>query len=66
MVIYRAMIRSAIDYGRMVYGSADSKPDRVQAKALRVCCGPFSTTLISLFSVEMGKMPLEIRRHNLV
>ena len=58
MRIYRAMIRSAIDYGCMVYGSAASsvinKLDRVQVKALRVCCGAFSTTLILVINRNGG------------
>lgn len=37
------MIRSALDYGCLVYGNAAKtnlpKLDVVQAKALRVCCG---------------------------
>ena len=67
--IFRAMIRSAIDYGCMIYGSAASsvisKLDRVQAKALRVCCGAFSTIPTPALLIEMGEMPLEIRRHKL-
>ena len=65
MMIYRAMMRSAIDYGCMVYGSAAlsvlNKLDIVQAKALRVCCGALCTTPISALLIEMGEMPLVLR-----
>jgi len=48
MMIYRAIIRSTIDYGCVVYGAAAPsvirKLDIVQAKALRVCSGAFHTT----------------------
>ena len=69
MMIYRAMIRSAIDYGCMVYGSAAlsvlNKLDIVQAKALRVCCGALCTTPIAALLIEMGEMPLVLRRYKL-
>lgn len=68
-MIYQAMIRSNFDYGCVIFGAAAkttlSKLDRVQAKALRVCCGAFRTTSIPALLVEMGEMPLRIRRDKL-
>ena len=68
-MIYQAMIRSSLDYGCVIFGAAAkttlSKLDRVQAKALRVCCGAFRTTPIPALLVEMGEMPLGIRRDKL-
>lgn len=62
LMIYRAMIRSTLDYGCVVFGSASKsvleKLDRLQAKALRICCGAFRTTPIPALLVEMGEAPL--------
>lgn len=67
--IYMAIIRSAIDYGSMIYGSASKsllkKVDAVQTQALRICCGAFKTSPRASMQVEMGEMPLEIRRKQL-
>ena len=49
-IIYRAIIRSVIDYRCMAYRLAAASElkelDVVQAKALRKCSGPFRTTPI--------------------
>ena len=69
LMIYQAMIRSAIDYGSFVYGAAAKstldKLDATQARALRTCCGAFRTTPIPALLVEMGEWPLRIRRSKL-
>ena len=69
MMIYRAIIRSAIDYGCMAYGTAApsvlKRLDVVQAKALRICCGAFRTTPINALLIEMGETTLELRRNKL-
>ena len=69
LMIYQAMIRSNLDYGCVIFGAAAkttlSKLDRAQAKALRLCCGAFRTTSIPALLVEMGEMPLSIRRDKL-
>jgi hypothetical protein len=48
--LYRSIIRSKLDYGCIVYGSARDtyikSLDRVQNAALRVCLGAFRTTSI--------------------
>lgn len=65
-LIYLAMIRSVIDYGSIAYGSAATavlgKLDTVQSKALRLCCGAFRTTSVPALCVEMGEVPLHLRR----
>ena len=65
-LIYQAMIRSALDYGCYMYGAASktvlARLDVVQAKALRQCCGAFRTSPIPAMLVEMGEMPLWLRR----
>ena len=64
--IYIAIIRSALDYGCTVYKSSAkttlAELDRVQAKALRLCCGAFRTSPIPALQVEVGEMPLHLRR----
>ena len=69
IMVYRAMIRSALDYGCLAYGAAAKTNlaalDRVQAKALRVCSGAFCTTPIPALLVEMGEIPLGLRRRKL-
>lgn len=51
----------------MAYGSAAptviKKLDVVQAKALRICSGAFRTTPIPALLIEMGEVPLEIKRY---
>lgn len=64
--IYNALVRSTIDYGCVVYSSAAKtqllKIDAIQSQALRICCGALRTTPIIALQVEMGEMPLKIRR----
>ena len=66
---YRAMIRSILDYGCVVLGSAAKsvicKLDRVPAKALRVCNGALRMTTIPALLIEMRELPLETRRKKL-
>jgi len=40
--------------------------DVVQAQALRVCSGAFKTSPIPTLQVEMGEMPLDLRRKQLM
>ena len=41
------------------------KLDVVQYKALRLCCGACKTTPVAAIQVEMGDMPLRLRREQL-
>jgi ribonuclease HI len=67
--LYRSHVRSKLDYGCIVYGSARSsylQPlDRVQNAALRVCLGAFRTSPIPSLHVEAGELPLNLRRQKL-
>jgi ribonuclease HI len=67
--LYRALVRSKLDYGCIVYGSArDSyiEPlDRIQNLALRVCLGAFRTTPVPSLHVEAHETPLSLRRDKL-
>ena len=42
------------------------KLDVLQAQALRICSGSFKTSPVSAMQVEMGEMPLKIRRIKLM
>ncbi len=68
--IYKALIRSVFDYGCVVYGSASKnlleKLSKIQAQAMRQCCGAVKTTPIPALQVLVGEMPLEIRRKQLM
>ena len=68
LLIYQATIRSSLDYGCFVYGSASkfvlARLDVLQARALRLCCGAFRTSPVPALLIEMGEMPLWLRRIN--
>lgn len=59
-------MRSSIDYGCFVYGSAAFTSllplDRMQVRALMMCDGAFKTTLAEALQVDSGEMPLSLRR----
>lgn len=67
--LYRSLIRSKMDYGCIVYGSA--KPsylkmlEPVQNCALRLCLGAFRTSPSTSLCVESVEPPLDIRRKRL-
>ena len=67
--LYRSLVRSKLDYGCIVYGSArDSylqSLDRVQNAALRICLGAFRTSPIPSLHVEAGELPPDLRRQKL-
>ena len=64
--LYRALIRSKLDYGCIVYGSARKsyleKLDPIQNNALRLCLGAFRSSPIDSLYVEANEPPLEYRR----
>ena len=68
MLIYRALIRSRIDYGSIAYNTASdgvkAELDRIQSAALKICCGSMKGTAIAALQVECGEMPLKLRREN--
>ena len=67
--LYRSLVRSKLDYGSLVYGSARHsyllKLETVQNQALRLCLGAFRTSPISSLHVEANELPLHLRREKL-
>ena len=66
LTVYKAMIRSVIDYGSIAYDTASSKTksklDHIQSNALRICCGAFKSTPLSALQADCGQPPLRLRR----
>ncbi|GBL92584.1 hypothetical protein AVEN_123765-1 [Araneus ventricosus] len=69
MRIYRSLVRSKLDYGAPVYGSAAKSTlkilDSVHHQGLRLATGTFRTTPIPSLHVISGEPSLELRRHRL-
>ena len=67
--LYRALIRSKLDYGCFVYGSANytyiKELDIIQNKALRICLGAFRSSPVPSLYVEANEAPLIYRRQKL-
>lgn len=66
LTLYRALIRSRIDYGCTVYHNAANKNlallDKLQYKGLRICLGAMTSSPTNALLVEASEMPLHIRR----
>jgi len=67
--LYRSHVRTKLDYGCVVYGSARKSVlqslDRVQNAALRFCLGAFRTSPVASLHLEAGELPVELRRQQL-
>jgi len=67
--IYTGLMRSVFDYGCVVYGSASKsllyKLDVLQNQALRICSGAVKTSPVAAIQVEVGEIPLYLRRDQL-
>ena len=67
--LYGALIRSKLDYGCIVYGSARHSYlrmlDPVQNHALRLCLGAYRTSPSSSLCVLANEPPLHLRRQKL-
>ena len=67
--LFRSLVRSSLDYGSVVYGSARAsylkKIGVVQNQALRLCLGAFRTSPISSLHVEANEPPMHLRRMQL-
>jgi len=67
--LYRSRIRSKLDYGSVVYGSARGSYlqmlDPVQNHALRLCVGAYRTSPTSCHCVPANEPPLHNRRRKL-
>ena len=66
MTVYRALIRSLLDYGAEALDSASqyvkAKFDSIQYQALKICCGAMRGTALSALQNECGEPPLALRR----
>lgn len=64
--LYRTLVRSKLDYGSIVYGSARHSYvrilDPIQNGALRICLGAFRTSPADSLCVEAEEPPLDLRR----
>ena len=63
--LYYALIRSKLDYGSAVYGSARESYlkmlEPIQNQSFRLCPGAFRSSPVSSLQVEANEMPLELR-----
>src|SRR6218665_1733276 len=66
LLIYKSLIRSVIDYGDVVYSSANksnlNKLSSVQTEALGLCCGAAKGTAALALQNESGEMSLQTTR----
>ena len=64
--LYRALVRSKLDYGCIVYGSARKsyiqKLDTIHHQGLRISLGAFRTSPVISLYVEAGEPSLKMRR----
>ena len=64
--LYRSLVRSKLDYGCVVYGSARPSYlkmlNTVHHQGLRLALGAFRTSPVESLYVEAGELPLEQRR----
>ena len=67
--LYRALIRSKLDYSCIVYGSARpsyiKRLDTVHNQGLRLCLGAFRTSQVQSLYLEANEPPLDMRRKRL-
>ena len=67
--LYRSLVRSKLDYGCIVYGSASktalAKLFPVHNEGLRLSLGAFCSSPVESLYVEAHEPPLEIRREKL-
>ena len=64
--LYRSLVRSKLDYGCIVYGSARPSYikmlDTIHHQGIRLALGAFRTSPVESLYVEAGELPLEHRR----
>jgi ribonuclease HI len=67
LVIYKALIKSIIEYGAIVYNNISktnqAKLDSLQYKALKICCGTMTGAPLIALQNETGEMPIQLSRH---
>lgn len=70
LAVYRAMIRSVINYGCILYHSASpsvlKKLDTIQCSSLTLITGAMRGTALSSLLVECDESPLLVRRNWLI
>ena len=68
--LYRAIVRSKLDYGAIVHASANDKLysslDPVHNRAIRLCTGAFRSSSMQSLYAESGEQPLSSRRMQLL
>lgn len=68
--LYRALIRSKIDYGSIVYASASDSLlrslDVVHNQGLRLCLGAFKSSPVDSLYIDAHEPPLSLRRDHLL
>ena len=66
LTMYKALIRSILDYGCISYDSASkaqlAKLEKVKNQTLRICVGAIKSTAIQGLEVDCGELPLPLRR----
>ena len=66
LMLYRAIVRSKLDYGCVVYGTASNtnlrQLDSIHNSGLRLALGAFCTSPVSSLYTEANEAPLEERR----
>jgi len=69
IMIYRSLIRSKIDYGCQVYGSAApttlNSLSSIATEAIRIATGAFKSTPTESLFILANEMPLDLRREYL-
>ena len=69
MKLYRSLVRSKLDYGCIVYGSASktalAKLDPIHNQGLHRSLGAFRPSPVESLDIEAHRPPLEIRREKL-
>ena len=66
LMLYRAIVRSKLDYGCIVYGTASNtnlrQLDSIRNSGLRLALGAFCTSPVSSLYTEANEAPLEEHR----
>lgn len=70
LMVYKSLIRSKLDYGSQVYGSASActlrRLDVFQNVCLRLCLGALRCTRVERMEVEANVPPLRLRRDHML
>ena len=68
--LYRALVRSKLDYGCVVYRNASDTDlkalDVIHNQGLRLCLGAFKSSPVESLYVEANELPLRERRQELL